>query len=291
MFPLVDRAWLEDQIGSKTPVKKAEDESEIRLVDVRWYLDGRRGKDAYAAGHIPGAVFVDLDTALAGDPKIGPGRHPLPTPEAFEQAMRNAGINDATMVVAYDDVGGSIASRLWWLLRYFGHDEVAVLDGGIDIWKKRRGVLSNHPPVFDVGDFRIKRTRGGKVDRAEVRRALARGAVVVDARSGERYRGEVEPIDARAGHIPGAVSAPWSENLLDGKFLPVGDLASKYRNLGVTSDREVIAYCGSGITACHDLIALELAGFGGAKLYEGGWSDWAAQPNLPVAIGEDPGKL
>ncbi|MEO8877397.1 MAG: sulfurtransferase [Polyangiaceae bacterium] len=292
MFPLVDPAWLDDHFGARSPDKKAEIDSELRLIDVRWYLSGKRGKDAYDVGHLPNAVFLDLDTQLAGDPKIGPGRHPIPSAEAFERLMREIGVNDSTMVVVYDDAGGSIAGRLWWLLRYYGHDQVAVLDGGIEAWKKGRRVLSTKAPTFPPGDFAVKRSRISKVDRAEVRRALARGALVIDARAHDRYRGESEPVDPKPGHIPGAVNAPWSENLVSGKFLPVGDLGAKYRDFGANSDREIIVYCGSGVTACHDLIALELAGIPGAKLYEGSWSDWSKQADPgAIATGEDPGKL
>jgi thiosulfate/3-mercaptopyruvate sulfurtransferase len=282
MFPLIDATEL--------IAKSAEKQANLTLIDVRWYLGKKRGQDEYAAGHLPGAVFVDLDSALASAPASangGPGRHPLPDANVFEQAMRSAGVNDDTLVVAYDDAGGSIAARLWWLLRYFGHERVAVLDGGIDAWKNNGGALSTDEPKITRGNFRAQASKHeGVVDRDHVSRAIAAGALVLDARAKERYRGDAEPVDARAGHIPGAKNAPWIENLSDGKFLTAGELGKKYRALGAASDREVIVYCGSGVTACHDLLALELAGISGAKLYEGSWSDWAAQAALPVAVGD-----
>lgn len=282
MLPLVSASWLHARMTEK--------QAELRVIDVRWYLSGKRGDDAYKSGHIPSAAFVDLDRALASDPKTGPGRHPLPEREVFEQAMREAGVSDSTLVVAYDDAGGSIAARLWWLLRHFGHSEAAVLDGGIDAWKKSGFEIGTTSPAVAPGDFRAKDPRADFVDREEVERALARGALVLDARARERYRGDAEPIDARPGHVPGAVNAPWSENLESGGFACAGDLAKKYEALGATAGREIIAYCGSGVTACHDLLALELAGIHGAKLYEGSWSDWAKQAELPAAKGSEPGK-
>ena len=265
--------------------------AELCIVDVRWYLSGKRGDAAYESGHIPGAVFVDLDHALASDPKIGPGRHPLPARETFENAMREAGVRDPSFVVAYDDAGGSIAARLWWLLRHFGHSETAVLDGGIDAWKKAGFEITSTAPRIARGDFHARDAHGDFVDHEEVKRALGRGALVLDARARERYRGDAEPVDARPGHVPGAVSAPWSENLENGIFACPGDLAKKYEALGATKDREIIAYCGSGVTACHDLLALELAGIHGAKLYEGSWSDWAKRDELAAAKGDAPGRL
>ena len=288
MFPLIDAKNLAAKYASK--------QGDLALIDVRWYLGKKRGADEYAAGHLPGAVFVDLDAALASPPAStpngGPGRHPLPSVASFEKAMRSAGVNDESLVVVYDDAGGSIAARAWWLLRYFGHERVAVLDGGIDAWKKSGGALSTEIPNIENGNIHAKTPdRKNVLDRDAVVHALQNDALVIDARARERYRGESEPVDARPGHIPGAANAPWSENLADGMFLSKDALAEKYRALGATSDREVVAYCGSGVTACHDLLALEIAGISNAKLYEGSWSDWAAQPHLPAALGPDVGKL
>lgn len=287
MLPLVSAAWLRDRLDAKSTGIQPD----LRVIDVRWYLTGKRGKDAYESGHLPGAVFVDLDAALASSPSVGPGRHPLPDAATFERAMRAAGVNDTSFVVAYDDAGGSIAARLWWLLRHFGHESAAVLDGGLPAWTSAGGTLTTDIPAAAPGNFVAKPARTDDVvDRDEVKRALARGALVLDARARERYRGDTEPVDARPGHVPGAVSAPWSENLENGVFACTSDLAKKYEALGA-SGREVIAYCGSGVTACHDLLALELAGIRGAKLYEGSWSDWAKQAELPAAKGDDPGSM
>jgi thiosulfate/3-mercaptopyruvate sulfurtransferase len=292
MFPLVDGAWLKEQIETKSPSKQGD----LVLIDVRWYLGKKRGEDEYRAGHLPRAVFVDLDTALASEPASapngGPGRHPLPTSERFQAAMRGAGVNHDSTIVAYDDAGGSIAARLWWLLRYFSHEQVAVLDGGIDAWKKIGGALSVDLPKIEKGNFTAKTpSRENLRDRDAVAGALKSGALVLDARARERYRGDSEPIDARPGHIPGAVSAPWSENLSNGVFLSKEILAEKYRALGANEQREIIAYCGSGVTACHDLLALEIAGFSDTKLYEGSWSDWASQANLAAQCGDKIGNL
>jgi thiosulfate/3-mercaptopyruvate sulfurtransferase len=212
--------------------------------------------------------------------------------------MARAGVGPETHVVAYDDAGGSIAARLWWLLRHFGHPLVSVLDGGITRW-----VAEGRPVVRDVpepppGAFVPRPAEGQVADRDEVRR-LSRdpGAVVLDARAPERYEGRVEPVDPRAGHVPGAVSAPFAANLVPGaaggggggRFKAPPELRAQYAALGVAPGREVVVYCGSGVTACHDLLALHLAGIRHARLYEGSWSDWSADPTLPVATGPDPG--
>jgi thiosulfate/3-mercaptopyruvate sulfurtransferase len=250
--------------------------------DVRWYLDGRSGRAAYETGHLPGAVFVDLDTALAAPAGTGPGRHPLPTPGAFAEAMSNLGIGDDTFVVAYDDVSGSIASRLWWMLRAIGH-RAAVLDGGIDGWAGplEVGAPTNvrAPATFTAAPWPVDLV----VDAA----GASAAAVLLDARAPDRYRGEVEPVDARAGHIPGASSAPWSGNVDQAtkRLLGAEQLRTRYAALGVEDAGEVVCYCGSGVTACHDILALEVAGLGRARLYEGSWSDWSAQPTRPIATG------
>jgi len=290
--PLVRAAWLKQQIVAKSPSKQGD----LVLIDVRWYLGKKRGADEYAAGHLPHAVFVDLDTALASPPASapngGPGRHPLPSPIAFQEAMRAAGVNHSSTVVVYDDAGGSIAARAWWLFRYFSHTQVAVLDGGIDAWKKIGGTLTTDVPRIIPGDFySVLSTRDCVLDRGRVEHQVKHGALVIDARARERYRGDTEPVDARAGHIPGAVNAPWSENLSNGVFLSKELLAEKYRALGADGQRNVIAYCGSGVTACHDLLALHIAGFTDTMLYEGSWSDWASQANLAAQLGSKIGSL
>jgi thiosulfate/3-mercaptopyruvate sulfurtransferase len=270
--PLVSGAWLAEHLGRPN----------LRVIDFRWYLDGRSGRAAYEAGHIPGSVFVDLEEVTGGS---GPGRHPLPEPGAFERAMRAAGVRRDSSVVVYDDQGGFVAGRLWWLLRYFGHDAAAVLDGGLQAWP---GTLSRRPKApQQEGDFVAAPAREGMaLDYAQVR-SLGDAAVLIDARAPERYRGEVEPIDPRAGHIPGARSAPWQDNLgPDGRFRPPAELRRRFAELGVGTGSDAVVYCGSGVSACHDLLALEVAGLRGGRLYAGSWSDWSSRADAPVATGE-----
>ena len=272
MGPVIDAGWLAAHIGDPG----------LRVIDFRWYLDGRSGRDAYAAGHIPGAVFVDLDDVTA---ETGPGRHPIPSPERFAAAVRAAGVSGDTRVVVYDDAGGSTAARLWWLLRHFGHREVAVLDGGLQAWP---GPLSTAVPLPTPGDFTAVAAPGEVVDREAVR---GRGPAVVllDARAGARYRGETEPVDPRAGHIPGARSAPWQDNLADvGRLLAPERLRERFAALGAAGSEEVIVHCGSGVNACHHVLAMEIAGLRRPLLYEGSWSDWSRQPDLPAATGPEP---
>lgn len=275
--PVVSADWLADHIDDPTLV----------IADVRWYLDGRSGEAAYDAGHLPGAIRVDLDHDLAGPAGLGPGRHPLPSPEHFAGAMNRLAIGDGDAVVAYDDAGGSIAARLWWMLTTIGHS-AAVLDGGISSWT---GELSNDLPserpdsVFSVRPWPL----GVSVDAVSVD-TLRRGddTVVLDARASERYRGEPNPIDKRLGHIPGAVSAPWTDNLdaETGRFRSVNALRERFTALGVRAGRPAVCHCGSGVTACHNLLALTLAQLPAGRLYPGSWSDWAADPGRPVVTGD-----
>ena len=267
--PLVSGAWLNEHLAAE----------DLRVIDLRWYLDGRSGRDAHRAGHIPGAAFVDLEREITAPE--GPGRHPIPPPSQFEAAMRRAGVGRSTRVVVYDDQGGYSAARLWWLLRYHRHLAVAVLDGGLAAWE---GPLERGETVGPPGDFEAGEPDPSMiVDRDAVQREA--GAVLFDARAAERYRGEVEPIDAKAGHIPGAHNVPWRSNLgEDWRFLSPAELRALY---AAAEGREVIAYCGSGVSAAVDLLALELAGIRGARLYEGSWSDWSAR-ELPIATGEEP---
>ena len=272
MEPLVDAAWLAEHAA----------DPDLRIIDFRWYLDARSGRAAYDAGHIPGAVFVDLEAVTAPS---GPGRHPLPATAQFEAEMRLAGVSAQSLVVVYDDAGGSIAARLWWLLRHFGHEQVSVLDGGLQAWT---GLLSTEPAQPPPGDFRARPRTGEVVDREAVRTRSAQ-TVLLDARAGERYRGESEPIDPRAGHIPGALSAFWKDNLgADGRLLPAKALRARYRDLGVKDGRRVIVHCGSGVNACHHVLAMTVAGLQPPLLYEGSWSDWSRHPDLPAATGPEP---
>lgn len=271
--PLVDATWLAAHLD------------ELRVADVRWYLDGRSGRDAYLAGHIPGAVWLDIDTDLSDPP--GPGRHPLPSPERFAAAMTRAGIGAGMSVVAYDDAGGSIAARLWWLLHILDHP-VALLDGGLAAWSGslETGAAEPAPSTFTPRPFPTVRL----ADTEEVAEIVGAhtAAVVLDGRAASRYAHGDPAIDPRPGHIPGARSAPWAGNLdPEGRFLPAPALRERFAAIGASPEREVVAYCGSGVTACHDLLALALAGVASTRLYPGSWSEWGADPSRPAAEGPD----
>ncbi|MCX5400250.1 sulfurtransferase [Streptomyces sp. NBC_00102] len=254
------------------------------VLDVRWQLGGPNGRTAYEAGHLPGAVYVDLETELAGPAGAGGGRHPLPDPESFGASMRRAGVFADRPVVVYDGGQGWAAARAWWLLRWAGHHDVRVLDGGLAAWD---GELSTEVPAPGEGDFRPKPGELPVLD-ADGAAALARTGVLLDARAGERYRGEVEPIDRVGGHIPGALSAPTVENVgEDGRYLPAALLAERFAALGATGDGEVGVYCGSGVSGAHEVLALEIAGLR-AALYPGSWSEWTSDESRPVATGPDP---
>ncbi|MEZ7006589.1 sulfurtransferase [Streptomyces sp. AD55] len=258
------------------------------LLDVRWQLTTAGappfdGRAAYEAGHIPGAVYVDLDRELAGPPGAG-GRHPLPGLDAFGAAMRRAGVSAGRPVVAYDGGPGWAAARAWWMLRWTGHPDVRVLDGGLTAWD---GPLATGATVPEPGDFTPEPGGRGLLD-ADGAAALARSGVLLDARAGERYRGEAEPIDPVGGHIPGAVSAPTTENVTEGgTFRPAGELRDRFRELGAAEGTEVGVYCGSGVSGAHEVLALAVAGIP-AALYVGSWSQWSADPARPVAVGPDP---
>ncbi|MFD4919793.1 sulfurtransferase [Streptomyces goshikiensis] len=259
------------------------------LLDIRWQLGGPDQRPAYEAGHVPGAVYVDLDRELAGPAGSG-GRHPLPEPEAFGAVMRRAGVSAGAPVVVYDGGLGWAAARAWWLLRWTGHAEVRVLDGGLAAWTAAGGAVSADAASPAEGDFKPTPGGLGLLD-ADGAAALAREGVLLDARAGERYRGEVEPIDRVGGHIPGAVSAPTTENVgPDGRFLPGAELRARFAGLGVTAEdggRPVGVYCGSGVSGAHEVLALEVAGVA-AALYAGSWSEWSSDPDRPVATGPLP---
>ena len=258
------------------------------LLDIRWTLGGPPGFLEFAGGHLPGARFVDLDTELAGPPGRGRGRHPMPEPERFQEAMRRVGVGDSTSVVVYDAGGGLSAARAWWLLRYFGHAETRLLDGGLQAWKAAGFPVSTDERPPARGDFTARAGAMALID-APAAAALARHGVLLDARAAERYRGEVEPVDPVAGHIPGARSAPTAANLdAEGRFLPAAGLSARFAALGARPGDQVGAYCGSGVTAAHEVLALELAGIP-AALYAGSWSAWVSDPTRPVAIGDGAG--
>lgn len=251
------------------------------VLDVRWHLAGPPGIDAYRRGHLPGAVFVDLDRDLAGRPGRG-GRHPLPDARVFQDAMRRAGVFRDRLVVVYDDADSTAAGRAWWTLRYFGHRRVRVLDGGYRAWAESGQPVATAIPAPEPGDFEARPGRLPVLD-ADGAAALAGDGVLLDARAGERYRGEVEPVDPVAGHIPGAVSAPTVGNVgVDGRFLPADLLRERFAKLGATDAVDVGVYCGSGVTAAHEVLALTVAGVP-AALYIGSWSNWVADDARPVA--------
>ena len=258
------------------------------LLDVRWTLGADDGQDKYLQEHLPGAVYVDMDTELSGPAVPALGRHPLPDPASFAEAARRWGLNPGDAVVVYDDAAGTSAARAWWLLRHAGWEDVRLLDGGLAAWRAaglpleegdvspRRGTAElswGHMPVADMQDV-------GEV---------AAHGVLIDARAPERYRGDTEPVDPRAGHIPGAVNRPSTDNLTtDGTFRTAGDLKGAFASLGVSSGKPVAAYCGSGIFASHEVAALAHAGIS-AALYPGSWSQWSNTPQAPVATGAEPG--
>lgn len=280
---VVDAKWLQ----------KNRHRRGVIVIDVRWSMQAPSGRQRYDSGHIEGAHFLDLDTQLSRPASEGPGRHPLPGPELLAQSLAKVGVDRQMTVVCYDDRGGAIAARLWWLLRYYGAPvEAVILDGGIQAWTAVGESLSTRvPDPRPVGPMSLAARDWMVVDRAGVQASLSAGALVLDARGRNRYRGEIEPIDPRPGHIPGSVSAPYVDNLREshGPLLPTELLRERYEALGALGDRDVICSCGSGVTACHDIWALHLLGRTSVKLYEGSWSDWSSDDSLPVATGPEPG--
>jgi thiosulfate/3-mercaptopyruvate sulfurtransferase len=268
------------------------------LLDVRWRLGGPPGRERFREGHLPGAQFVDLDRDLAGPPGAG-GRHPLPDAAAFEAAIRGAGVSDGRPVVVYDENDSTAAARAWWLLRYFGHPQVQVLDGGYQAWLAADQPIESGPaPAPAPGTFTVRPGHLPLLD-ADGAARMAREGVLLDARAPERYRGETEPVDPVAGHIPAAVNAPTSENVgPDGRFLDADALRARFTLLGAGAaapaapdgpDGAVTTgvYCGSGVTAAHEVLALAIAGLP-AALYVGSWSDWITDPARPIATGPTP---
>jgi thiosulfate/3-mercaptopyruvate sulfurtransferase len=276
MEPLISAAALAAALDGTT------------VLDVRYRMGGPPGHGEYAKGHIPGARYVDLDAELAAPPGSR-GRHPLPDPAEFAAAMRRAGVDQDRDVVVYDDWNGWAPARAWWLLRWTGHDRVRVLDGGLAAWRAAGGALSTEEPPPGAGDFTASPGAMPVLD-ADGAAALARRGVLIDARAAERYRGETEPIDPVAGHIPGAVNLPTTTVARDGgSFVDPAELAHRWEAFGVDpAAAEIGVYCGSGVSAAQDVLALASIGVT-AALYPGSWSEWTADPSRPVATGAEPG--
>ncbi len=266
--PFVTAEWLSEHRG------------DITLIDARWYPDGRSGRVAYERSHGPGATFIDLDEWLSGPPSAESGRHPLPSPERFVDAMELHGINDDAIVVAYDDAGGVIAARLVWMLRVTGH-RAAVLDGGLRVFG---AVTESGPGVTPPrGSFTM---HGWPTDAlAVIDEVTETSHVVIDARSRERYEGVPDPLDPRCGHIPGARSLPCRESLDEDGFLqPAPLLRARFVDAGVVEGADVVSYCGSGVTACHNLLVMEWLGLGVGRLFPGSWSSYASDPSRPIEV-------
>jgi thiosulfate/3-mercaptopyruvate sulfurtransferase len=269
--PVVDLRWLEDHTA------------QVILVDARWYLDGRSARDAYLQGHIPSAIFVDLDRRLSGNAGPDVGRHPLPDASVFAEAMSGLGIGDGAIVIAYDDEGGVVAARIVWMLRALG-ENAALLDGGLQIYEGPLATGSESLPPVKFSARPWPQSRLANIDEAS-----DPSRVVLDARNRDRYSGENEKIDPRAGHIPGAINVPCRENLNpDGTFLLPYQIRARLEKAGVRVATDIISYCGSGVTACHNLLAMEFAGLGQGKLFPGSWSQYSSAADRPVSTGSQP---
>lgn len=264
-------------------LEQADAETPIVILDVRWKLDKPNGADEYAAGHIPGAQYADLDTQLSGT-SDGPtlGRHPLPAEADLQSALRSFGIEADSPVVVYDDNSSLAASRAWWILRWAGLEDVRVLDGGLSAWTQAGGELTADVPVVEPSQIEITTGSMPTVDADEAAAVAALGTLI-DSRPAERYSGENETMDPRAGHIPGAVNRPAAVNYVDGRLLPVEKLQDDFHQMGA-DEGDVVVYCGSGVTACSNILALDQAGIESA-LYSPSWSGWSADPSRPVASG------
>jgi thiosulfate/3-mercaptopyruvate sulfurtransferase len=278
MGTLISTAELDTRLGDSNTV----------VVDCRFDLgDPAAGERQYAEAHLPGARYAHLDEDLSDLSRHGLGRHPLPSAASFCSALRRLGISRGSYVVAYDGGSGAIAARLWWMLRAMGHAQVAVLDGGFEAWRGEGRALESDPVRARPGDFFGEFDLATVLDSDAVAAGLTDGSVLLlDARGAQRFSGEVEPLDKVAGHVPGAHNRPFLDNLRDGRFLPRDELAAAYRAvLGNRSPQEVVHMCGSGVTACQGLLAMEHAGLAGSRLYAASWSGWISDPSRPVATG------
>lgn len=290
MTALVTTSWLADHL----------DNPNVRVVDTRWYLlEPHKGENDYQRAHIPNAIYLHVDRHLAAPPlhDASTGRHPLPDADTFAETMMRAGISNMaadsqTHVIVYDDASGANAARLWWLLRYFNHDRVSLLDGGLQQWLAEGRPLTAEIPTFPRGEFIARPNENMVITKQEmIARLRHPHTLILDARAPERYRGEVEPIDPRAGHIPGAHNAPLANNTNapdDFHFRHPAKLRAQYDAFGANGADEIVTYCGSGINAAADIFALHLAGYDNTRLYAGSFSEWSRDPSLPVLKGNTP---
>ena len=280
IHPLISIDELADRLGDPA----------LRVVDCRWVLgQPGAGRVAYDAGHVPGALFLDVDGDLAGPVGSGPGRHPLPEVGAFVRGLESVGIGDEHLVVAYDDVGGWVAARLWWMLDVLGHERVQVLDGGWTAWVAAGGPTTTDLPAYSPATLDLADAWARTIDRDGLRARLG-DVALIDARAAPRYRGETEPIDPVAGHIPTARNAPTGDDLApDGRFRSPSELADRYRAIGIGGGSMTVTSCGSGVSACHHALAMRVAGLPDPILYPGSYSDWT-RSGLPVATGPEPGE-
>ena len=268
---------------------------EARAVDCRFDLmnpDG--GRALWEQSHIPGAPYAHLDHDLAGRAGGEGGRHPLPDPAVFAATLGSWGITPDTLVVAYDNLGCAIAGRLWWMMNWMGHERAGLLDGGIQAWEAENRPLETAAPAIRATDYPLGAQCRPVAELSSVERAVRTGdRLILDARDSARYQGLAEPLDAQAGHVPGAVNAFFRDNLdANGRFRPASELRERYLNILAGADpAEACVMCGSGVTACHDLFAMELAGLDGAALYPGSWSEWSQSDSRPVARGPEPGGI
>ncbi|MGE4658585.1 MAG: sulfurtransferase [Gammaproteobacteria bacterium] len=277
-YPVIDAERLAFRLG----------DPRWRVVDCRFDLnDPDAGYNRYLAGHIPGARYAHLSDDLAAAPKAHEGRHPLPEPEVFAARLGDWGISNSTRIVVYDDQGGAIAARLWWMLRWVGHEHVAVLDGGLPTWRASGGVLEEELPECAQVEFFPHRVHNEWIVLVQdVAKLLESGSVLIDARSEDRYRGDSEPLDRVAGHVPGAINFPFSVNLTkEGRFRSTVELRAEFLDKLQGRTGRLIAMCGSGVTACHLLLGMNIAGLGDGQLFVGSWSQWIQDPKRPVAVG------
>lgn len=273
---------------STTQLASAQASGEVRVFDCRHDLrDPDYGSAGYAAGHIPGAQFLNLDRDLSGEKTGRNGRHPLPGRTRLAARLGDLGVGDATQVVAYDDMGGMFAARLWWLLRWLGHKQVAVLDGGLQAWVDQGLELTRDVPHYPRAEFQIRDGAAALPVKTVLKNLGSPSQLIIDARSPDRYRGENETLDPVGGHIPGASNRFFKDNLgSDQRFKSAQELRADFAAIvGNIAAQSVVHQCGSGVTACHNVLAMEVAGLTGSQLYAGSWSEWCADPSRPVATG------